>query len=71
MAPNSFSSGAAKAGKGGGEGAFVMALTDMSVNALIPLGEWFAQNRSSLYVVIGTILAAVVHTLASKYLWRS
>lgn len=62
---------ASKVGKGGGEGAFVMALTDLAVNSMLPLGPFFVDNRASLYIVFGAIVGGVIHPLASKFLWRS
>lgn len=63
--------GFTRMGRGGGEGALVMALTDLAVNALLPLGQFFVDNRTSLYVVFGALIGGLIHPLASKYLWRS
>lgn len=71
MAPDTLRGTATKVGKGGGEGAFVMALTDLAVNALLPLGQYFVDNRTSLYFVFGGIIGGIVHPLTSKFLWRS
>ena len=63
--------GESKMVRGGTEGTFTVALTDLAVDATLQFLPWFEPRRTAVLIILGVFIGAFVRKTFSKILWRT
>lgn len=57
--------------RGGTEASFTVALTELAVDAAIQFVPWFQPRRTTILIILGAFIGALVRKTLSKFLWRT